>query len=86
MRPVLAVGDDCVSFMTDPHPPAVSFSAPVAFVSPLVAGTLADTVGFAAVFGVAALFGVVALVVLAARVRDPRHVSRLRYAAVATQE
>jgi MFS family permease len=60
--------------------------APVAFVSPLVAGTLADTAGFAAVFAVAALFGVLALVVLAARVRDPRHAPRLGYADVATQE
>lgn len=60
--------------------------APVAFLSPLVAGTLADTVGFAAVFAIAALFGVVALAVLAVRVRDPRHVPRLGYADVATQE
>ena len=60
--------------------------APVAFVSPLVAGALADTVGFAAVVALAALVGVIALAVLAARVRDPRHVPRLSYADVATQE
>ena len=60
--------------------------APVAFLSPLAAGTLADTVSFGAVFVVAALFGGLALVVLAARVRDPRHVVPLGYADVATQE
>ena len=61
--------------------------APVAFLSPLAAGTLADSVGFGAVFVVAALFGLVALVVLGARVRDPRHAPGLRYApGVATQE
>jgi MFS family permease len=60
--------------------------APVAFLSPLAAGTLADTVSFGAVFVVAALFGGLALVVLAARVRDPRHVAPLGYADVATQE
>jgi MFS family permease len=60
--------------------------APVAFLSPLAAGTLADTVSFGAVFVVASLFGVLALVVLAVRVRDPRHVTALRYADVATQE
>ena len=49
-------------------------------------GTLADSVGFGAVFVVAALFGLVALVVLGARVRDPRHAPGLRYAGVATQE
>ncbi len=60
--------------------------APVAFLSPLAAGTLADTVGFAAVFVVASLFGGLALLVLGARVRDPRHAPALRYADVATQE
>ena len=60
--------------------------APVAFLSPLVAGTLTDSVGFGAVFVVAALFGLVALVVLGARVRDPRHAPGLGYAGIATQE
>jgi MFS family permease len=60
--------------------------APVAFLSPLAAGTLADTVGFAAVFVVGALFGVLALLVLATRVRDPRHAPALGYVDVATQE
>ena len=48
--------------------------APVAFVSPLVAGLLADSVGLPAVFRMAAVFGLLALAVLATRVRDPRHV------------
>jgi hypothetical protein len=47
--------------------------APVAFASPLVAGLLADSVGFTAVFRVATLFGVLGVGVLLARVRDPRH-------------
>jgi MFS family permease len=46
--------------------------APMAFASPLMAGLLADSLGFTAVFRVAALFGVLALGVLLARVRDPR--------------
>lgn len=47
--------------------------APVAFAAPLLAGVMADALGFESVFGVAALFGLVALGLLLARVRDPRH-------------
>ncbi len=46
--------------------------APVAFLSPLAAGLLADAVGFAAVFAVAAAFAATGLGVLATRVSDPR--------------
>jgi MFS family permease len=45
--------------------------APVSFGAPLLAGVLADTVGFATTFAVSAGFGVAGLVVLA-RVREPR--------------
>jgi MFS family permease len=47
--------------------------APVAFVAPLAGGLLADTAGFPAVFLIAALGGTVAMLLLARRVRDPRH-------------
>ena len=48
--------------------------APVAFAAPIVAGMVADTAGFPLVFVIAALGGVAATLVLALRVRDPRHV------------
>ncbi|HEV8584894.1 MAG TPA: MFS transporter [Methylomirabilota bacterium] len=51
--------------------------APVAFAAPLVAGLLADTVGFAVVFSGAALIGALAGVLLSLRVRDPRHARAL---------
>jgi MFS family permease len=47
--------------------------APVAFAAPLVAGLVADTVGFRAVFLGAALGGLTALALLVGLVRDPRH-------------
>jgi MFS family permease len=47
--------------------------APAAFAAPVLAGVMADRVGFPAVFVAAGVFGVLALVVLIARVRDPRH-------------
>jgi MFS family permease len=50
--------------------------APVAFASPLVAGLLADALGFRAVFAVALVTGLAGLVMLAARVRDPRGLTR----------
>jgi MFS family permease len=46
---------------------------PVVFVTPLVAGLLADGLGFRAIFVLAATFGAVGLALLIARVRDPRH-------------
>lgn len=46
--------------------------APIAFGAPLVAGLLADALGFLAVFVVAAIAVSVALGLLIARVRDPR--------------
>ncbi len=48
--------------------------APVAFVSPLVGGLLADAAGFRAMFVVALSFALVGLVMMATLVRDPRHV------------
>ncbi len=48
--------------------------APVAFVSPLVGGLLADAAGFRAMFVVALAFALVGLVMMATLVRDPRHV------------
>ena len=51
--------------------------APVAFIAPLAAGLLADVAGFAAVFLVAGLGGTAAMLLLALRVRDPRHVRGL---------
>ena len=47
--------------------------APVAFVAPLAGGLLADGTGFPAVFTIAALGGTAAMILLALRVRDPRH-------------
>jgi MFS family permease len=47
--------------------------APVMFLSPLAAGTLADAAGFEPVFIVAAACALVGLGLLSARVRDPRH-------------
>jgi MFS family permease len=49
--------------------------APVAFVTPLLAGWLADRAGFPIVFAVAAAFAAGALAVLLARVREPRRVT-----------
>jgi DHA2 family methylenomycin A resistance protein-like MFS transporter len=46
--------------------------APVAFASPLVAGLLADSLGFRVVFVVALVMGGTGLAMLATRVRDPR--------------
>ncbi len=48
--------------------------APVAFVSPLAGGLLADAAGFRAMFVVALAFALVGLVMMATLVRDPRHV------------
>jgi hypothetical protein len=45
---------------------------PVMFGAPLLAGLLADTLGFAVAFAAAAGFGLLALTVLLAWVRDPR--------------
>ena len=47
--------------------------APVAFTAPLAGGLLADGAGFPVVFLIAALGGALAVVMLALRVRDPRH-------------
>ena len=52
--------------------------APVAFLAPLAAGLLADTVGLPAVFAAAAVAGAAALALLAWRVRDPRASARDR--------
>jgi hypothetical protein len=46
--------------------------APVAFAAPLLAGLLADGIGFRAVFLLSLLTGTAGLVLLAALVRDPR--------------
>jgi predicted MFS family arabinose efflux permease len=46
---------------------------PVAFGAPLVAGLMADTLGFRAVFATAAMGAMVALALLIARVQEPRH-------------
>ena len=51
--------------------------APVAFTAPLVGGLLADGAGFPVVFLIAALGGAIAVVMLALRVRDPRHARAL---------
>jgi len=48
--------------------------APFAFAAPLVAGFLADALGFRAVFVVAGVGSLAGLTMLAALVRDPRHV------------
>ncbi|HET8578331.1 MAG TPA: MFS transporter [Methylomirabilota bacterium] len=50
-----------------------TLTAPVAFVAPLGAGLLADTLGFPPVFLASALGGFAALAVLLGCVRDPRH-------------
>ena len=47
---------------------------PMAFAAPLIGGLLADAVGFRAMFVVSLAFALVGLVMLAALVRDPRHV------------
>ena len=46
---------------------------PVAFGAPLIAGMMADTFGFRAVFATAAVGAMVALALLMARVQEPRH-------------
>ncbi|MBI2466432.1 MAG: MFS transporter [Candidatus Rokubacteria bacterium] len=50
--------------------------APLSFGAPLVAGLMADRLGFATVFGVAAALCAVSLVLLLGRVREPRHTPR----------
>lgn len=49
-----------------------TLAAPFAFAAPLLAGLLADALGYTAVFALASLASALALGVLAARVRDPR--------------
>lgn len=51
--------------------------APVAFVAPLAGGLLADAAGFAIVFLTAGLGAMAAMILLAVRVRDPRHARAL---------
>jgi MFS family permease len=46
---------------------------PVAFGAPLIAGIMADALGFRAVFATAAVGTMVALALLMARVQEPRH-------------
>ena len=46
---------------------------PVVFSTPLVAGLLADTLGFKAIFAIAGLFGAAGVGLLVTRVRDPRN-------------
>jgi MFS family permease len=53
---------------------ATTAMAPPAFASPLVGGLLADAAGFRVMFVIALTFTVAGLVILAALVRDPRHV------------
>jgi len=48
--------------------------APVAFATPLIAGLMADGLGFPAVFVVSLVASVVGLVMLATLVHDPRRV------------
>ena len=48
--------------------------APAAFLAPLVGGVLADAIGFSAAFVFAAVGGTTGMLLLALRVRDPRHV------------
>jgi MFS family permease len=52
--------------------------APVTFLAPLLAGMMADTLGFESLFSVAALSGVIGLTLLVLRVRDPRHERAIR--------
>jgi MFS family permease len=63
---------------TDAQPTYVGLGhtsgAPMAFSAPLIAGLIADAAGFPAVFVITALGGIAATLVLALRVRDPRHV------------
>lgn len=51
---------------------SMTLVAPVAFLSPLIGGLLADQFSYRAVFLVAAVAGVLGVLMLAARVRDPR--------------
>ena len=46
---------------------------PVAFGAPLIAGLVADTLGFQAVFAMAALGALAAISLLLGRVHEPRH-------------
>ena len=50
---------------------------PIAFAAPIVAGMVADRVGFTAVFALATVAGVLALATLAFRVREPRRLRAL---------
>ncbi|HEY7203245.1 MAG TPA: MFS transporter [Methylomirabilota bacterium] len=50
-----------------------TLTTPVAFGAPLIAGMMADALGFRAVFGTAAIGATVALALLMARVQEPRH-------------
>lgn len=52
--------------------------APVTFAAPLIAGLMADALGFEFLFGVAALAGAIGLALLIGRVRDPRHARVMR--------
>ncbi|MHB0874894.1 MAG: MFS transporter [Anaerolineae bacterium] len=52
---------------------SMTLSAPVAFVSPLIGGLLADFVSYRAVFLLAAVASAAYVMVLALMVRDPRH-------------
>jgi MFS family permease len=49
--------------------------APLTFTAPLVAGLMADRLGFPVVFVCAAVISTISLVVLMRRVRDPRHLA-----------
>lgn len=55
---------------------ATTLIAPLGFASSLIAGLLADVVGYRVVFAVAGTFAVAAALVLALWVRDPRRVAR----------
>jgi hypothetical protein len=50
---------------------------PIAFAAPIVAGMVADRVGFTAVFALATVAGVLALATLTFRVREPRRLRAL---------
>ena len=54
-----------------------TFIAPLAFGAPIVAGLLADAWGFEVVFLTAVTCGMIGFALMLARVRDPRHLSRL---------
>ncbi len=50
--------------------------APVAFLSPLVAGLVADSAGYQLVFAIAGLTAALSAGILVGHVRDPRHANR----------